>query len=99
MDSLNADLAALNQEGLKEKLDSMSKEELKSYIGQTTLNEMENQKQKADDQDLAEKKEAAKAAGLKYKDITKANKTVVEYAKYLLEGQGVVGVSETTEND
>jgi membrane protein involved in colicin uptake len=86
-------------EGLKERLDSMSKEELKAFLGQVTLNEMENQKQKKEDQDLAEKKAAAKAAGEKYKEVSKANKTKTEYVKYLLEGQGVTGESETTVND
>lgn len=99
IDSINEDLAALGEDGLKEKLDAMPKEELKAFIGQITLNEMENQKQKKEDKDLEEKVKAAKSAGAKYKDVTKANKTKVEYAKYLLEGQGVVGESETTEND
>lgn len=87
------------QEGLKEKLDGMSAEQLKAFLGQVTLDEAENQKQKKEDQDLAEKKAAAKAAGEKYKDVTKANNTKIDYVKYLLEGLGVVGVSDTTEND
>lgn len=99
LDEVNENLAALNEDGLKEKLDAMPKEELKAFIGQLTLNEMENQKQKKEDQDLQDKIAAKKSAEAKYKDITKANKTKVEYAKYLLEGQGVVGESETTEND
>ena len=100
LDAINENLAGLQDgEAIKAKLDAMPKEELKAFIGQTTLNEMENQKQKADDQDLQEKVAAAKGAALKYKEITKANKTVIEYAKYILEGQGVVGVSETTVND
>lgn len=100
LDEINENLAALRDgDEIKAKLEAMSKEELKAFIGQTTLNEMENQKQKADDQDLQEKAAASKAAGAKYKDVTKANKTVIEYAKYILEGQGVVGVSETTVND
>lgn len=99
LDEINENLAALGEDGLKEKLDAMPKEELKAFIGQITLNEMENQKQKSEDQDLADKAAAAKAAGAKYKDVTKAHKTKVEYAKYLLEGQGVVGESETTVND
>lgn len=98
VEELGEELTRLD-EGLKEKLDGMSKEELKAFLGQTTLNEMENQKQKKEDQDLAEKKAAAKAAGEKYKEISKANKTRVEYVKYLLEGQGVTGESETTVND
>ena len=100
LDEINENLAVLKDgDALKAKMDAMPKEELKAFIGQTILNEMENQKQKADDQDLNEKVAAAKGAALKYKDITKANKATVEYAKYLLEGQGVVGVSETTVND
>jgi ABC-type Na+ transport system ATPase subunit NatA len=87
------------EEGLKERLDAMTKEQLQAFVGQTTLNEMENQKQKKEDQDLAEKKAAAKAAGAKYKDVTDGNKAKTEYAKYLLEGMGVVGLSETTVND
>lgn len=86
-------------EGLKEKLDAMDKEALKSFLGQTTLDEMENQNQKKEDQDLAEKQTAAKSAAAKYKDVTKANKTKVSYVKYILEGMGVVGESETTVND
>lgn len=86
-------------EGLKERMDSMSTSDLKGFVGQVTLDEMENQQQKKDDQDLAEKKSAYNGAGAKYKDNTKANKTKIEYAKYLLAGMGVVGVSEVTEND
>ena len=100
LDALNENLAGLKDgEAIKAKLEAMPREELKAFIGQTTLNEMENQKQKADDQDLQEKIKAKKSAEAKYKDVTKANKAVIEYAKYLLEGQGVVGVSETTVND
>ena len=98
VEELGQELARLD-EGLKEKLDAMSKEELKGYLGQVTLDEMENQKQKKADQDLAEKQAAAKSAAAKYKDVTKSNKTRVEYVKYLLEGMGVVGESETTVND
>lgn len=98
VEELGQELTRLD-EGLKEKLDAMSKEELKAFLGQTTLDEMENQKQKKEDQDLAEKKAAAKEAGLKYKDVTKSNKTKTDYVKYLLEGQGVVGTSEVTAND
>ena len=87
------------EDGLKERLDALDANGLKAFLGQVTLDEAENQKQKKEDQDLAEKKAAAKAAGEKYKDVTKANKTKVDYVKYLLEGMGVVGVSETTEND
>lgn len=87
------------EEGLKERLDALDANGLKAFLGQVTLDEAENQKQKKEDQDLAEKKAAAKAAGEKYKDVTKANETKVDYVKYLLEGMGVVGVSETTEND
>lgn len=99
LDSLNEDINSLGEDGLKERLDAMPKEELKAFIGQITLNEMENQKQKKEDQDLQDKIAAKKSAEAKYKDCTKANKTKVEYAKYLLEGQGVVGESETTVND
>jgi len=98
VEELGQELTRL-EDGLKEKLDSMGKEALKAFVGQVTLNEMENQKQKKEDQDLAEKKAAAKAAGQKYKDITDANNTKVEYAKYLLEGMGVEGVSEPTLHD
>lgn len=98
IEELGQELTRLD-EGLKEQLDSMSKEQLKAFVGQTSLNEMENQKQKKEDQDLAEKKAAATAAGAKYKETTKSNKTRIEYAKYLLEGMGVVGVSEVTVND
>lgn len=98
IEELGQELTRLD-EGLKERLDSMSKEQLKAFVGQTSLDELENQKQKKEDQDLAEKKAAATAAAAKYKDVTKANKTRIEYAKYLLEGMGVVGQSETTIND
>jgi hypothetical protein len=87
------------EEGLKEKLDGMTKEQLKGYLGQVTLNELENQRLKKEDVDLTEKKEAAKAAAAKYKDVTTANKDKTEYVKYLLEGMGVVGEGSTTEND
>lgn len=87
------------EDGLKEKLDAMNKEQLKAFLGQTTLNEMENQRQKKEDQDLTEKKNAAKEAAKKYKDVTDANATKADYVKYLLEGMGAVGVSEVTTNE
>ncbi len=87
------------EEGLKERLDAMSANELKAFLGEVTLNEMENQSQKKADQDLAQKKQAAKEAGMKYKDVTKANSTKIDYVKYLLNGMGIKGESETTLNE
>lgn len=98
VEELGEELNRIGEE-LKAKLDGMKAEELKAFLGQVTLDEAENQKQKDEDQDLAEKKAAAKAAGAKYKDVSKANKTKAEYVSYLLEGMGVVGTSEVTEND
>ena len=71
IEDLGAELTRLD-EGLKERLDAMTPSQLKEFIGKTTLDEMENQRAKKDDQDLAEKKAAAKAAGEKYKDVTKS---------------------------
>jgi hypothetical protein len=87
------------EEGLKEKLDAMNKEQLKAFLGQVTLNEMENQRLKKDDQDLTEKKKAAKDAAKRYKDVSDANSTKADYVKYLLEGMGVVGEASVTENE
>lgn len=80
----------LLEEGLKEKLESMGREDLKAFVGKVALNELENQANKKADADLNAKKEAVKEASAVYKDATKANKAKIEYAKYLLEGMGAL---------
>ncbi len=99
VEELGEELNRIGGEELKAKLDGMKAEELKAFLGQVTLDEQENQNQKKNDQDLTEKKAAAKAAGARYKDVSKANKTKAEYVTYLLEGMGVTGVSEVTDNE
>ena len=87
LDDLNESIKNV-EEGLKERLDAMSREELKAYVGKVALDELLNQETKKNDQDLTDKKEAVKAASAGYKEATKANKTRIEYAKSILDGQG-----------
>lgn len=83
-----SDLAKNFEEGLKEKLDAMSPAQLKEFIGQVTLNELENKKNQKEDQDRNEKKAAYDSANAQYKEATKANKDKIAYAKYLVDGTG-----------
>lgn len=67
---------------------SMSPEQIKNRIAEITLAQIENMKQKEEDQDLAEKKEQAKEAGAQYREATQANKVKVAFCKRVLEDKG-----------
>lgn len=67
---------------------SMSPEQIKNRIAEITLAQIENMKQKEEDQDLAEKKEQAKEAGAQYREATQANKVKVAFCKRVLGDKG-----------
>jgi predicted neutral ceramidase superfamily lipid hydrolase len=72
----------------KSAIDSASEEEIRRRISEAALNEAQNQENKKQDQDLKEKKEAAKMAGEQYKEATKSNKLRIGYARSILEARG-----------
>ena len=69
-------------------IEGATDEEIRHRISEVAINEVLNQEAKGDDQDLAEKLEAAKGAGLQYKEASAMNKARIGYAKTILEARG-----------
>lgn len=74
----------------KSTIENMTEEEIKKRISEVALNEHENVQAKKLDQDLNEKKAAAKMAGQQYADATKMNRLRIAYAHFILEARGKV---------
>jgi hypothetical protein len=74
----------------KDAIAASSPEEIRKRICEVALNEEENQRLKAEDQDLAEKKEAAKLAGEQYSDGTKSNRLKIKFMRRCLEDKGAL---------
>ncbi len=72
----------------KEAVESATDDDIRKKISEVALNEAQNQENKKLDQDLAEKKAAAKSAGLQYAEGTKANRLRIGYARSILEARG-----------
>jgi hypothetical protein len=77
-------------EEFKDAIESGSDDELRRKVAEVAFAEQENQRMKADDADLAEKKAAAKMAGEQYSDATKMNRLKIKYAHSVLEARGKV---------
>lgn len=65
-----------------------SPEQVRDRIAQIAMDEANNQKLKADDQDLADKKEQVKLAAEGYVEATKQNKLKIKFAMQVLEDKG-----------
>lgn len=63
-------------------------DEIRDMIAQVALNELDNQKMRDEDQDLTEKREAAKYAAEQYKEATKHNKLRISFMKRVLDDKG-----------
>lgn len=74
----------------KSTLEDMSDDDVRRKISEVALNEAQNQENKKADQDLAEKKLAAKEAGLQYSEASKANRLRILYARFILEARGTL---------
>lgn len=81
-DDLDSDFKSL--------VENMKDEEIRSKIAEVAMNQVELMKAKTADQDLAEKKTAAKMAGEMYRDGSKMNRLRIEYARQILENRGKV---------
>lgn len=77
-------------EEFKDAIESGTDDEIRRRVAEVAFAEQENLRLKADDQDLAERKAAAKAAGEQYSDATKMNRLKIKYAHSVLEGRGKV---------
>lgn len=77
-------------EEYKDAVESGTDDEIRRRVAEVAFAEQENLRLKADDQDLAEKKAAAKGAGEQYSDATKMNRLKIKYAHSVLEGRGKV---------
>lgn len=72
----------------KEKMEAAKDEDIRAESSKVAFAEIVNQTLKEDDQDLREKKAAAKEAGRQYADATKANKEKLNYCRALLQARG-----------
>lgn len=75
-------------ESERTELDNLNEQELRNRISAAAMAEIENKKTRDDDQDLAEKKFAAKEAGAVYKEATARHNSIIAYSKSLLEARG-----------
>lgn len=74
----------------KDAMENMSDEEIKQAMANVAISEQQNQDAKRDDQDLAEKLEAAKFAGEGYREASKMNKLKIKYGYSILDGRGKI---------
>lgn len=66
----------------------MTPEQIKSRIAQVAMDQVELMRAKKEDQDLEEKKEIYKDAGLVYREGTKLNRVKIEFCKSIIDGMG-----------
>lgn len=69
----------------QDKIASLRGDDLVAYVAKVALDQQALMKAKEEDQDLAEKKEAAKDAGAQYRDGTKGNKLRIAFAKRVMD--------------
>jgi hypothetical protein len=69
-------------------IENGTEEQIRAKLAEVALAEHENQVAKKSDEDLAEKKDAAKLAGEQYAEATKTNKLRIAYAYFILESRG-----------
>ncbi len=72
----------------KENVAGMTDEEISQRIAEVAMNEVENLAAKKADQDLKEKRDAAKFAGEQYSEATKMNRLRISFAHSILEARG-----------
>ena len=72
----------------KESVSGMKEAEIRDQITKVSLNQAALMEAKDADQDLTEKKEAAKEAGAQYREGTKVNKAKVAWCRQVLSDQG-----------
>lgn len=72
----------------KDTIVSLSVEEINKRIAEVAKNQEENLKLMKDDQDLNEKKEAAKCASDQYREATKMNRLRILYAMRVISDKG-----------
>lgn len=72
----------------RDKVAALSVEQIKTEITEVVNNENENQKNKEDDQHLAEAKETYQEAAAGYKEATKMNRLKVKFALRVLGDKG-----------
>jgi len=75
-------------EEFKNGVASMDEAGIRAEITKVALAQAANLEAKDADQDLAEKKEAAKEAGAQYREATKANKAKVAWCRQVLSDKG-----------
>ena len=81
------EFAELDSE-FKDKVAGSDEAAIRDTIATVALNEVQNQNNKADDQDLAQKREEAAVAGAQYKDASKMNKLRIRFARRVLSDKG-----------
>jgi hypothetical protein len=74
----------------KDAIASSTVEDINKRIAEVAKNQETNLKSMAEDQDLAEKKEAVKDASAQYREATKANRLRIAYCMRVLGDKGAV---------
>jgi PHD/YefM family antitoxin component YafN of YafNO toxin-antitoxin module len=82
-------VAVLSQDE-QDSIAKLSVEELKALSFKTAMDELENQKNKAEDVQLKEAKAAATEAGAQYKEATTRHKGVMTLVKRVLGDKGAL---------
>ncbi len=95
-----ADFADLDSDE-QDMIASLRGNDLVAYVAKVAMDQHALMKAKEEDQDLAEKKEAAQDAGAQYRDGTKFNKLRISFAKRVLDdrtGDFVAGIKNARES-
>ena len=85
-------------ENWRDAVQGMTADEVKMRVSEVALNQAELMRVKKEDQDLTEKRELAKEAGMVYSEGTKMNRAKINFCKYVLESKGAAQLIENTEN-
>ncbi len=72
----------------KDSVAAMDESQIRAKLAEVSLNQAALMAAKADDEDLAVKKEIAKEAGAIYREGTKMNKLSIEWARQVLGDKG-----------
>jgi hypothetical protein len=75
-------------EEFKDAVEGMDVVEIKQRIAQVSIDQVELMNAKKQDQDLEEKKELYKEAGLVYREGSKLNRVKIEFCKAMIDSKG-----------
>ena len=82
-------------EDFRDNVASYSTDELKGLVAKVAMANEDLRQMQGDDQDLAEKKEAAKEANKVYAEGFKENRLKIQFLKQALESRGMLATAAT----